>query len=582
MGTYTTDLETMSKDIEEIKEALKNKKEIHDVEFVNFDPSGNSIVRSVYTDGTFGSEFIIKRGERGYTGFSINDEIPVENVPYGTIMEYNGGELPSGWMFTTGGYISSKRYPQMNGILNIEINYKITPILTLETSSLNKWNFNINFNVKYKKSLFNDNIYKKTDNTFNKFNKFEINTVKNSKNVCPFNFYFKKASELANSIFKKDIFQTTSVDYYYKTLGEQPEFIFAYPSKTTFSSSSVSYITYDGFGILKDEEIYIEKISRSNDEKINEPDLYLKEGNNYFLLDDLFLGFISLNANNSMGRSADPEKEPGRYFFRNYKDNINWILNIEYLDSNTGEYILASKLRSKEDFVIKGEYGFSKIFSQLPSKCDGYRLSFDLESEYNVEQIKRGLSKLIHFGELKFYFFDKNTFSYSYKLPEMKNDQGFYKIIYVGQPHNIKEPLIIEVNQNLDQRFFTWSNEIIEPQESSVSIDSTIIEGITFPTFELDVIFTNRIESSQYPFRSTTWTLRMSETFDWNLSLDYNISIKYNFKIYDSSTKNEVMNASSKFFNKDTMGQSFDVDLPTLTNPFEVSLKSIVVMLSPK
>lgn len=571
MGTKTTDIEILANEIDEIKKKIDNKKDLHDIELLKFDGEGNSILRSVYTDGSFGSEILVKRGERGYTGFVPNEELPVDSVPYGTIVEYSGGELPSGWMFTSGSYISSKKYPQMKGVLEMEFNYNMEPDLflnTLNVENTNMW-----------EQLTNQN---RTSNT-------QVRALRRT--------FFKKESESVNNknlldgssfsiLFYNLFLKVESYFWFNRTYGNFFKYNFQSPSHyLTNITSSTETLNGKTVGFNKNEIIYINKYGKNN---TNE-DIYIKGSGKWVKMDDLMLGFISMNSNNAKGRSDFPEKEVtlGAVFSDiPYQDNIDWTLCIDYLDIDTDEWVLAFKIKNKTDFVFKGDIAFNKVLAQLPSYCNGYRIYFDKSSQINRRvHINNGENPqdIIYIGNLGLYFFDKNRFNFSYKLPEITSEKtGLYKIIYVGQPVNIIEPIINEINQVNMSTFFTWPNTEVGPYNTKANVEKTLVEGVNIPEHQLDITFTNRIKSTQYPYRNTTWTIKMPENFDWAMSIDYHVSLKYNFKIYNSNTKNEIQNLSTKFFNELNMGQSFDVDLPTLTYPFEVRLKSIVVMLTPK
>lgn len=86
-----------------------------ELQFLRFDSEGNTIVRSVNSRLETGKEFIIKRGLRGYTGGTIDTPQAPTSVPFGTIVEWSGEELPDGWTYCNGGTLKVKNYPFLTG-----------------------------------------------------------------------------------------------------------------------------------------------------------------------------------------------------------------------------------------------------------------------------------------------------------------------------------------------------------------------------------------------------------------------------------------------------------------------------------
>lgn len=91
------------------------------LEFVRFDDEGNTIVRSKNSKGQYGDEITIKRGKRGYTGGIVGlpdgEPLPPTTDRYGTIIEYQGSEIPEGWALCNGGTLEARKYPHLIGRL---------------------------------------------------------------------------------------------------------------------------------------------------------------------------------------------------------------------------------------------------------------------------------------------------------------------------------------------------------------------------------------------------------------------------------------------------------------------------------
>lgn len=91
---------------------------IKDKEFVKEDSQGNYIYRDIYSDGSKSSEYISPRGPRGFTGGTADGEQPPGSVPYGTIIEWGGINVPDGWAYTNGGTLEKCVYPHLSSVLN--------------------------------------------------------------------------------------------------------------------------------------------------------------------------------------------------------------------------------------------------------------------------------------------------------------------------------------------------------------------------------------------------------------------------------------------------------------------------------
>lgn len=78
MAEKDLDLLEVERRLTELENSKGNS--LTDIEFVRFNENGDSVVRSKFSNGSYGSEFIIKRGQIGYTGVH-EDQLPEPPEP---------------------------------------------------------------------------------------------------------------------------------------------------------------------------------------------------------------------------------------------------------------------------------------------------------------------------------------------------------------------------------------------------------------------------------------------------------------------------------------------------------------------
>lgn len=106
--------------------------------------------------------------------------------------------------------------------------------------------------------------------------------------------------------------------------------------------------------------------------------------------------------------------------------------NIEYLDAN-GDWLRAAQLHNKTDFIeSKLEHGMSMGVLKSPIRTTKIRVSIDPKSQPNYID---GSSDIYYIGKSSWYL-DKVPWNETetIALPNEKDNQGRYKIVYVGQP----------------------------------------------------------------------------------------------------------------------------------------------------
>lgn len=375
-GTFEEFLLTIKGDTGDTGEQGTNGADFVTLEFVRFDGEGNSIVKSKNSKGEAGHEILIKRGERGYTGGSVGDPQPPGNVPYGTIVEWAGQAPPEGWLYTNGGTIIKKNFPQMSSIL--------------ETIT------NITEPYLHVGRLLLDPIYEnplkdivKTENYVSR--SISIGEGKNVEIRCP-----RAIWDL--TLETGSIFRATYPAEKFLTPGNI--------SKKTNGNPELSGI-YTGFAGVD----YIAEI---------------------IFTEPIFSTAITVNTTN-LQKGAIATIDQDRFC-----PNRDATIKIEILYEQNGEWILGAKVSNKLDFIEYPQITNSSIavFSQT-FKSNKFRLKIAEESKEHY--LSRGSFrnvKVFYLGDFSMFFNNVENIGYEevLKLPEEKDNQERYKIIFVGQP----------------------------------------------------------------------------------------------------------------------------------------------------
>ena len=156
------------------------------------------------------------------------------------------------------------------------------------------------------------------------------------------------------------------------------------------------------------------------------------------LPEKLALSFISMNKTNATG---NPDQK-GTSGVTN--SNVDVYFDIEYMDDN-GDWIKGTGLHNKTDFIPPSDTANDSIAMIKSSfKSNKFRIIINNKSLYNY--IAYGVN-IYYIGNLVFGF-DKGGTQYNdyIQLPNEKDNQGRYKIIYVGQPLEIQEPTMYSYN----------------------------------------------------------------------------------------------------------------------------------------
>lgn len=344
------------------------------LEFVRFDDEGNTIVKSKNSKGEYGSEILIQRGPRGYTGGTIGgDEPPPTGVPYGTIVEHGGLNVPSGWALCNGGTLAVGKYPHLIG----ELPHTAEPI-----NSKYKFLGNLSYpggvGSGGGSSLYSGELYLERT-------------------------YFE-------TIFN---YKPNSLSLNYGTWGAR--------TPTRYNSSNTTRPCT--IPLLNNKE-------RANGFIC---ELEIKGTEKYFY--PLAIAIDGLNHEYG-GMLPEVDGVPG--FERSYNINMHpdIYFNLEYVDEH-GSWMLGCQLHNKTDFV-KSQVLDNMYVATVPNKfrTNKIRLSIDPKSTPHYPS-----GNYYHLGRFHTYLDDISDRDMTViKLPNEKDNQGRYKIVYIGQPLEILEP----------------------------------------------------------------------------------------------------------------------------------------------
>lgn len=359
---------------------------IVDKEFIKENEKGDYIYRDIYSDGSKGPEYISPRGPRGYTGGTIGGELPPGNVPYGTIVEWAGLTPPEGWLYTNGGTIKKANYPHMSTILQ-NLSNLTNPDINIDTIILKPI-----VEYPYKDIITtSDSVYR----------------------VIQYNdLSFKiKSSRAAYDLYNYD----TSYDSVY------PGGAFVrkgnYDPRMS-NGRTKYYATYRRIGID-----YIAEIE--------------------FPM-SLFPTAILASETNLL--KGAPETEREAIFCPNRAANIT----IEVLYEKDGEWIVGAKANNKKDFIVYPEVRDTMIstFNQsFTSNKFRIKISDDSEPHKTLYDADKKID-IFYLGGFSLFFNKTEKVGYEevLKLPEEKDVADRYKIIFVGQPLELKENTIYSYN----------------------------------------------------------------------------------------------------------------------------------------
>ena len=451
------------------------------LEFVRFNEMGDSIVRSVNSEGEYGDEIVIKRGLRGFTGdvtTKPDKPEPPFNVPYGTIVEWpKGAELPSGWIYTMGGTLSKQRYPHMYPILSLSPEPSGTETLIMsnlsdETYETNKLpTFATDNSLSYSKPLVD--FYSKNGRLVSGWmathyvTNFSINTNRNINydSVATFMEPLHRAlftfgtrgnytDNLSGGGFAKGlnyIANTNQVFSKSSCLDNDPKLT------GCFSIYDYTSITVSGVAVYKPASVKVGGI------------LSEKHIANIFRLrvnPNIKIGYIKINSQNALGNykgkyisslvhesihsKIELDNDTAEYWDKLFVDgihqNIEWNLVIEKWDDDTEQFIRVKTINNKRDFKKFNDEKHIYLFDETIIVTHlRFYIDFNI-SEYNFKIIPTEVASPFDYGrciffsglEIGFYKEESEVID-TLSIPFEQDAEGNSKIIYIGQPVELVE-----------------------------------------------------------------------------------------------------------------------------------------------
>lgn len=208
---------------------------------------------------------------------------------------------------------------------------------------------------------------------------------------------------------------------------------------------------------------------------------------------------------------------------------VDWYLVIEYMNEE-GLWIKGAEIHNKTDFIPLGET-ISAFMIKSPFKSNKYRIYLDTDkTTFNWNDPS---AKICFIGELELGF-DKGGVQYNeyIQLPNEKDNQGRYKIIYVGQPLEIQEPTIYSYNMKNH-----YNGEV----PYALAVENKLpyyVNGITMTEPQpLRMGYTNK-----YNNNTDTWELMKTHEDKEGYYYDVNGELKYIPKPYKYCVWNYKLN----------------------------------------
>ncbi|MGL5023734.1 MAG: phage tail protein [Cetobacterium sp.] len=357
-----------------------------DKRFIGKNDNGDYIYRDVYSDGSESSEYLSPRGPRGYTGGTVGgEEPPPGNVPYGTIVEHGGTNIPSGWALCNGGTLAVGKYPHLIG----ELPHSVEPTST-----------------KYQFSSEGKVIQGNYENvgTDHRYKKGSVICGGNSF-TTEFYRYFSYGNEGQNGLNLGLLYN--GITSRYQAYGTRLYKSATVPDKT-------DRYCYGFLSTLEHESISFY------------PKALAIDGYNLE-----FGGLLPEENTNNVGG-----------YNKNLHPDI--YINIDYMDE-FGDWMLGCQLHNKTDFV-KSTVLDNMYIAAIPNsfKTKKIRLSIDPKSTPHYPS-----SNYYFLGRFHTYLDDiPNRDMTVIKLPNEKDNQGRYKIVYIGQPLETLEPGIYSYSKD--------------------------------------------------------------------------------------------------------------------------------------
>lgn len=628
MATKDLDLVEVEKRLSE----LENKPSVTlvDTVFVRFNENGDSVVRSKFSDGSLGSEFVIKRGERGYSGFYFDEKDKVvapDNLPFGTIIEWQGDYIPEGFIPTAGGKIFAKSYPQLSG-LQLEKSYDMKePVISnwyfpddanYDAFSINTMGFASNtqtgifkdiFSADMIESEFSDNKIRNEIAFYMKMRKDYYRSNSDTIQSKGYSYFHMRQEDLGrcaneSSYYICNLTPFKSTSLFLKTekltKTQYSDYFYKYLYTSTYYNYNFNYFNFT----LLDTPYYFYLNSYSNYATIkgsNYYTSYLKDGwQNECALTHVIIPkkFKDFNAYEYADLDNNTTSETIKSHFKNKPINVK--IRISYFDVDERVYkalCLIDTAKLETTYTENENYYIYEI-PQFVTGAVLFKLVFEGETVFNVENVASTLNYLINdfkdriifFCGIKFLFYDDQNFNYFndyYNVPELVDESGRFKLMYIGKPTDT-EP--VTPQEIYTYEFTNPESILVYPQDDFDMKDLNInvngndgeptirfADGVELKNFILNLkTFSLLNNGNAYQF--TSWILKLDKDFDFK-QIDYKfISIKFNFELYQEGNSNNQI-ISTNFLSMEIPGDSFDVELIDKSKTFSIRLKSITLYL---
>ena len=229
------------------------------------------------------------------------------------------------------------------------------------------------------------------------------------------------------------------------------------------------------------------------------------------LPEKLSLSFMSMDKINATGNAHNTTGVINK--------NVDIYIVIEYMDEN-GDWIKGVELHNKTDFIPPSDVS-DKAIAMIKSSFKSNKFRFYVDTKSLPNNPTYGM---YYVGKLAFAF-DKSGTQYNdyVQLPNEKDNQGRYKIIYVGQPLEIQESTMYSYNINNH-----YNGEV----PLSIAVENKLpnyVEGITMTEPQpLRMGYTNKYNNA-----TDTWELVKSHENEEGYYYDVNGELKHIHKPYN-------------------------------------------------
>lgn len=411
MATKDLDLIEVDRRLTELEN--RPTKELENIVFVRFNENGDSVVKSKFNDGTYGSEFIIKRGERGYTGVH-EDQLPEppepifppENMPFGTLIEWKGDYLPDGWTVADGGTLDYKMWAHLDGIFEYE--------------SLEKPGFvEIDCNAQYNPE---DNL---------------------NRNIIVYNYSYNSINSDGNLILTDNIdiniSDIDSYDYFKRGFDYFSSYFEKYPDKSI------------GGYIANPKGIYKETYLSSRNWNGGSPDYYYLYFTKIFRFEDLNQG--SLGFTMRLAPAFEHFDSNSNSYLTNFHGDLRYPMFFLFNGSGSKHLNITHTVNSSG---VKTNTYFDGLSGMIKNCPYNLRIYTGIKTSFRPEPFQEEMIYTFNYDNRNNYVDD--FIPYFIKI-DKENAKGLYSSLKTFYNHKLPKPDSV-VNEGLtwtlDFQFYDW------------------------------------------------------------------------------------------------------------------------------